>query len=157
RRRSTSPSRARSGSAASSSSRRSPTRRRGPSVAWGPGANKPPRYSFAVTKIPVIGLAVFLGVFVGAEAAADNRYVQDPTGGLVLPMSPLAGDLDATTSVVNPAGSPFLGGWHVAGALTGLTSDTVDDTGGGWGLYYAAPIQIPFLPRFGIGLAAEQT
>src|SRR5215468_2200911 len=72
-------------------------------------------------------------------------------------MAPLAGDLDATTASVNPAGSPFLGGWHVAGALTGLTSDTVDDTGGGWGAYYAAPVAIPLLPRFGVGLAVEQT
>src|SRR5262249_59184387 len=114
---------------------RSPTRRRAPCAAWGPGASasEGARYSFAVTKIPVIGLAVFLVVFVGADAIADNRYIQDPTGGLALPTSPLAGDLDATTSVVNPAGSPFLGGWHVAGALTGLTSDTLDDTHRGCG------------------------
>ena len=86
-----------------------------------------------------------------------THYSEDPTGGLTLPMAPLSGDLDATTASVNPAGSPFLSGWHLAAALTGLSTDRIEGNGGGWGGYYAAPLQLPFLPRFGVGLAAEQT
>lgn len=103
---------------------------------------------------PTIPLAL---AFLCAGAAADEpRTAQDPTGGLLLPMTPLAGDLDATTATVNPAGSPFLGGWHLAAAFTGLDRDRAPGVGEGVGGYYAAPVAVPLLPRFGVGLAAEQ-
>jgi protease-4 len=110
------------------------------------------RYALAVRTLALVAL-----LLAPLLARADTRYAEDPTDGLALPMAPLAGDLDATTAARNPAGTPFLGGWHLGAALSALPDNRVQGTGAGWGGYFATPIAPPFLPRFGLGLAAEAT
>src|SRR5262249_18849462 len=70
---------------------------------------------------------------------------------------PRAGDSGATTASVNPAGLPFLADWHVEAVFTGLADERIESTGAGYGIYAGTPVTIPFLPRFGVGLALEQT
>jgi protease-4 len=94
-------------------------------------------------------------ILLAAATAHAQTFAEDPTGGVALPIEPLAGDVDATTTTVNPAGLPFLGDWHVAAVYTGLGDERIEGTGTGWGLWAGTPIAIPFLPRFGFGVALE--
>jgi protease-4 len=104
-------------------------------------------------KIPWIGA---LAAGWSAVAAAQVTYESDPAAGLALPAAPLAGDHGATATVLNPAGLPFLGGAHLELAATGLRDDAVSGAGSGVGLYAAVPVEVPLLPRFGLGLAVEK-
>ncbi len=92
----------------------------------------------------------------GSIASAQTRYAQDPAVGVALPVVPLAGDQDATATVVNPAGLVHLGAWHVEAAVTGLRLEGVQSSGAGVGLYAGTGLALPYLPRLGFGIAVEQ-
>jgi protease-4 len=97
-----------------------------------------------------------LAVCAAHSAGAQERYAEDPFEGLHLPAAPLAGDHDATATVMNPAGLPFLGGTHLEVAATSRPGEGVQSAGAGVGGYLGFPIELPLLPRLGLGLALEK-
>src|SRR5687768_2839436 len=89
--------------------------------------------------------------------AQPRRFAEEPTEGLSLPAGALAGDHDATAVDLNPAGLTFLGGSHVELAFTTpADGDAISAAGSGLGFYAATPVDIPFLPRLGFGVAIER-
>ena len=52
--------------------------------------------------------AVLLVATAAHAQGVDRRYAEEPTGGMFLPAQPLAGEVDALTTVVNPGGLPLL-------------------------------------------------
>lgn len=100
-----------------------------------------------------------IALVLGSAAIADaqpKRFADDPTAGIALPATPLAGDQDATAIALNPAGLVFLGDWHVEFAITGLREAYAHAHGTGFGLYAATPLRLPLLPNVAFGAALEQ-
>jgi protease-4 len=89
-------------------------------------------------------------------ARAQARFADEPTVGTALPATPLAGDHDALAVSVNPAGLVYLGDWHLELALTTLGEDRAEGPGSGFGLFAAAPLDLPLLPRLAFGIGLEQ-
>jgi protease-4 len=90
------------------------------------------------------------------SVADEHRFVEEPTVGMSLPGTSVAGDHDGTAVSVNPAGLTFLGDYHLEVALTGLDEDHAQGPGGGLGFFAATPVALPLLPRLGFGIAVEQ-
>jgi protease-4 len=91
----------------------------------------------------------------GGRAAAqpvEQQYAEEPTDGIELPATPLAGDHDATATVMNPAGLQFLGGSYLGLALDLAGEDEATTSGPGVGVYLARPRGkiLPF--ALGVGL-----
>ena len=102
--------------------------------------------------------AVFLAVFAFAgvaHAQVDTRYATEPTEGLALPATPLAGELDARTVVVNPGGVALLRGPELALALDLEDSAVATAPGPGFGTYVAGSFGGKFFPKVGVGLGLE--
>lgn len=97
-----------------------------------------------------------LVVLLPASARAQDLYAEDPTRGLDLPVAGTSGDADATAVSLNPGGLVFLGGTHLELALTAGRVDDIVSNGAGIGVYAAAPLDLPFLPRLGFGVAVER-
>lgn len=88
--------------------------------------------------------------------AQDFRYAEEPTGGVNLPSVGLAGENDATTTTVNPAGLGLLRGPHFAFALDLAREEGATRSGPGGGLYYASSLGGGgFVPKLGWGVALE--
>jgi protease-4 len=91
-----------------------------------------------------------------AGPAGAQRFAEEPTSATELPATPLAGDHDALSVSVNPAGLVFLPSWHLELAYTRLAESTAEGPGSGFGLYGAAPLKVPLLPlpelAFGFGI-----
>src|SRR5258706_9740426 len=98
----------------------------------------------------VIVVAI-LAVSGSARAQVDTRYAEEPTGGLVLPATPLAGEHDARAVTANPGGLPLLRGSELALAYT--RDDTSYATGGGqgFGLYAAQTFGGKIIPKLAVG------
>lgn len=86
---------------------------------------------------------------------APRRYAEEPTSGVALPTSPLAGEFDARVVVTNPGGLPLVRGTELALALELEDPDVVTSAGQGVGLYAAHAGGGGLLPRYGIGLGLE--
>ncbi len=108
---------------------------------------------------PLIVLPAFLALCVsmlGDANAQDFRYAEEPTGGLHLPSVGLAGENDATTTTVNPAGLGLLRGGHFAFALDVARETDATTSGPGGGLFYASAFGGGgVVPKFGWGVALE--
>src|SRR5690606_24259520 len=91
----------------------------------------------------------------GHAQSPDRRYVEEPTGGLGLPATPLAGEHDARAVTVNPGGLALLRGPELALALELADDDVATSSGPGFGSYVAFPGGGRVLPRFGFGMALE--
>jgi protease IV len=91
-----------------------------------------------------------------AQPAPEPRYAEEPTAGVNLPTTGIAGESDALAVSQNPAGLHFLGGWHLAMAID-LVPDEEEATsaGSGWGLFAAGTVGGKLLPRLGWGLGLE--
>ncbi len=88
--------------------------------------------------------------------AQDYQYEEDPTGGVHLPSTGIAGEGDATAAVRNPAGLGFLRGRHLALALDLKRAKGTTSSGPGAGVYYASTFGGGGLvPKLGWGLAVE--
>ena len=87
--------------------------------------------------------------------AVDRRYAEEPTGGLWLPGTPLAGEHDALTTTVNPGGLPLLRGPELALALDLEDPDVATTSGPGFGTYVATSFGGKLIPRSGVGMALE--
>src|SRR6185503_16150240 len=104
------------------------------------------------------GLAVLLtgaGVL-RAQPAPEPLYAEEPTAGVNLPTTGIAGESDALAVSQNPAGLHFLGGWHLALAID-LVPDEEEATaaGSGWGMFAAGTVGGKIIPRLGWGLGLE--
>jgi len=101
-------------------------------------------------------LAALVAVTGSAHAqGVDRRYVEEPTEGLALPLTPLAGEHDARSVAANPGGLGLLRGTELALVIDIEDEDVATSAGPGVGAYAATLIDLPVLPKFAIGLGAE--
>ncbi len=97
-----------------------------------------------------------LAMLTTTAAAQDRKIAEEPTGGIELPVTPLAGEHDARATTVNPAGLTFLHGSSLALALSRMEDeDATTQSGGGFGLYVGGPLGGGVTPRVGLGLGLE--
>src|SRR5688500_1789453 len=87
--------------------------------------------------------------------SVDRRYAEEPTGGLALPATPLAGEHDGRAVVMNPGGLSLLRGPELALALELQDPDIATSAGPGFGAYLATSGGGTILPRYGFGLGFE--
>src|SRR5215510_4460371 len=85
----------------------------------------------------------------------DRRYVEEPTAGMALPATPMAGEHDARAVVVNPGGLALVRGTELALALDVEDPAVATSAGQGFGGFWAQSIGGRILPRFGVGLGVE--
>jgi protease IV len=104
--------------------------------------------------VPAILLAG-AGLLVTADAHAQRQIAEEPTGGVHLPATPLAGEHDARATSVNPAGLQFVGGFSLALAIDAAGEERATGGGTGVGLYLASAMGGGLLPRLGLGLGLE--
>ncbi len=100
-------------------------------------------------------LLMLASLVVTRAEAQDISHAEEPTGGVHLPSAPLAGQFDATTVSVNPAGLSFLESTHIALALDLARTKGAVRSGPGGGIYYAALLGGKLLPRLGFGMSLE--
>ncbi len=88
---------------------------------------------------------------------AGVRYAEEPTAGMNLPTTGLAGEHDALSVSTNPAGLWFLDGWHLALALDTAEPDEGEATapGPGFGMFAAGALGGGVLPRLAWGFGLE--
>jgi protease-4 len=90
-----------------------------------------------------------------AAQPADRRYAEEPTAGIELPATPLAGDQDARAVNVNPAGVWWLGGPSFALAWGAADEARADSAGPGVGIYASSTIGGGIFPKVGWGWSIE--
>src|SRR5438093_13760381 len=99
-------------------------------------------------------IAVALAVIATAATAraqmVDRRYAEEPTGGLALPATPLAGEHDALATTLNPGGLALVRGSELALALDVEDPDVATSSGPGFGTYVATSGGGRILPRYGL-------
>ena len=103
-------------------------------------------------------LAVFVAVLLAAplaQAQVDTRYAEEPTGGLVLPTTPLAGEHDARAVTFNPGGLALLRGSELALAYNRDDTTYATSGGQGFGIYVAQTIGGKLFPKLGFGYGLE--
>jgi protease IV len=106
--------------------------------------------------IRAIAAAAALSVASGGVALAQStEWATLPTDGLYLPAVPLAGEHDALSVAVNPAGVALLRSGHVALGLDLADAEAAAGLGRGLGFYAATQYGGGLLPRLGIGIAFE--
>ena len=102
---------------------------------------------------------VLVSILLVASAAhaqgVDRRYAEEPTGGIAMPTTPLAGEHDARAVTYNPGGLALLRGTEAAIALTVEDLDVASSAGQGFGTYIASSGGGGLLPKFGVGLGLE--
>src|SRR5437016_4092555 len=88
--------------------------------------------------------------------AVDRRYAEEPTDGIALPATPLAGDHDARAVAVNPGGLALVRGTELALALSLQDPDVATSSGPGFGVF-AATVGGGggIVPRYALGLGLE--
>src|SRR5215831_17232222 len=99
-------------------------------------------------------IVVIAALLVSAAAHAqgvDRRYIEEPTDGMALPTTPLAGEHDARAVVVNPGGLALVRGREIAVALDIEDPDVATTAGQGLGAFWAQSIGGRIIPRFGVG------
>lgn len=99
--------------------------------------------------------AIVLGAVPAAAQAIDRRYADEPTAGVALPITPLAGEHDSRALSVNPAGLQFLRGPEAMLVLDYQDADYANSNGTGGGLFLTGPIGGSILPRLGVGVGLE--
>jgi protease IV len=105
-------------------------------------------------RIVVIALVAALSSPAHAQAV-ERRYLEEPTRGMALPATPLAGEHDARTVVVNPGGLALVRGSELALALDLEDSQVATGAGQGLGGFWASSFGGRIVPRLGIGLGLE--
>ncbi|MCP4448183.1 MAG: signal peptide peptidase SppA [Myxococcales bacterium] len=94
-------------------------------------------------------------LFAPGAYGQEHTYATAPTGGVHLPTSPLAGQFDATTVTVNPAGLGLLESTHLTLALDLAREEGATRGGPGGGIYYASQFGGGVLPSMGFGISLE--
>jgi len=90
-----------------------------------------------------------------AQPSDVRVYADEPTNGLRMPSFGLAGEVDATATVLNPAALHFLAGPTFGLVADSADSDEVTSTGQGLGLYLATKLGGNLLPALGLGIGLE--
>jgi len=85
----------------------------------------------------------------------DHRYVEEPTQGMALPTTPLAGEHDARAVAVNPGGLALVRGNELAVALDVEDPDVATSAGQGFGVFGASSLGGRLLPQVGVGVGLE--
>ncbi|TMQ12664.1 MAG: signal peptide peptidase SppA [Deltaproteobacteria bacterium] len=106
-------------------------------------------------------IAVIAALLLSLAAAAahaqgvDRRYAEEPTAGMALPTTPLAGEHDARAVVANPGGLALVRGRELALALDLEDPDVATGAGQGFGAFWAESFGGGILPRFAVGAGLE--
>jgi protease IV len=109
-----------------------------------------------IAVIAALSLALLCALPGPAHAqGVDRRYVEEPTGGMALPTTPLAGEHDARAVVANPGGLALVRGRELTVALDVEDPDVATSAGQGLGAFWAESIGGRILPRFGVGAGVE--
>lgn len=103
--------------------------------------------------ILLAGLLITAGT--AAAQGVDRRYADEPTDGMALPLTPLAGEHDARAVVANPGGLALLRGAELALALGLEDGDVATSAGPGFGAFAASVLGGGLVPRFAVGLGLE--
>jgi len=106
----------------------------------------------------ITALAALVSALGGSEAhaqAVDRRYAEEPTAGMALPTTPLAGEHDARAVVANPGGLALVRGSEFALALALEDPAVATGAGQGFGGFWAQSIGGRLIPRFGVGVGLE--
>ncbi|MGE5187047.1 MAG: signal peptide peptidase SppA [Acidobacteriota bacterium] len=90
-----------------------------------------------------------------AAAQVGIRYAEEPTGGLALPTTPLAGEHDARAVDANPGGLALLRGTELALAVDADDSAVATSAGQGFGAYVGTTVGGHLVPKLGLGLGLE--
>jgi protease IV len=106
-------------------------------------------------KIAVSALVIAGSATAAHAQSVDRRYAEEPTGGLALPLAPLAGEHDGRAVVQNPGGLSLLRGPELALALDLQDEDAATSAGAGFGAYVATSGGGRIVPRYGIGMGLE--
>ncbi len=106
-------------------------------------------------KLAAVVAAVVLVPAAASAQSVIRRYVDEPTAGLYLPTTPLAGDHDPRALVLNPGGLELLDGSGLVLAIDTMDAEAAASAGAGVGLYYAGVTGGGLLPRLGVGLGVE--
>src|SRR5262249_1287878 len=110
-------------------------------------------------KIAVSALVIAGAVVAGANLAdaqgVDRRYAQEPTPGVALARTPLAGEHDARAVVMNPGGLALLRGPELGLALELEDSAVATTAGPGFGAYAGTAGGGSIVPRYGVGMGLE--
>jgi len=85
----------------------------------------------------------------------DHRYVEEPTQGMALPATPLAGEHDARAVAINPGGLSLVRGNELAVALDVEDPGVATSAGQGFGVFGASSLGGQLVPRFGVGVGLE--
>ncbi len=105
------------------------------------------------------GIVIAAIVLVTATAAraqgVHRRYAEEPTDGMALPLTPLAGEHDARAVVRNPGGLALLRGTELMVALDVEDPDVATSAGPGIGAFAATGFGGTLIPRFAAGLGLE--
>jgi protease-4 len=111
-------------------------------------------------RTPLVVAALLLAVAGsgGTARAQTHQIAEEPTGGVNLPATPLAGDQDARATSVNPAGLQFVGGLGLVLAIDAEHRDLATSAGPGVGVFVASSIgggSWSRAPTMGLGLGVE--
>ena len=92
-----------------------------------------------------------------AQPDPQPRYAEEPTAGMSLPTTGLAGEHDALSVAANPAGLQHLDGWQLALAIDGIgvTDEDATTPGKGVGVFVAGSLFGGLLPKVGWGMGLE--
>src|SRR5262245_50676526 len=90
-----------------------------------------------------------------AQPTVDRRYQDEPTSGVYLPATPMAGEQDARAVSVNPSGLQFLRGPHLTLALDLADEDVATTGGSGFAAFLASSLFGGLLPKISYGLGLE--
>ena len=91
----------------------------------------------------------------GAAHAQSIRYAEEPTDGVALPATPMAGDQDARAVSVNPGGLWWLDGKSLAVAFGAADQARADGAGQGVGGFAGTTVGGGVFPRVAVGLGVE--
>src|SRR5689334_4354670 len=97
-----------------------------------------------------VALAVVIaaGIATPAGAQPDRHYAEEPTEGINLPAAPIAGDADARSVALNPAGLAFAEPGEIMLALDLVDEDEASTAGSGVGAWATV------WPGLGVGVEA---
>jgi protease-4 len=106
--------------------------------------------------VAIAALVVVLsGRATGYAQSVEHRYLEEPTRGMALPTTPLAGEHDARAVVVNPGGLALVRGSELTLALDLEDAEVASSAGQGFGAFWARSIGGRILPRLGVGVGLE--
>ncbi len=115
--------------------------------------------SFFLLPSRAMRIAVFVALcFAAATAHAQGvhrTYAEEPTDGIALPTTPIAGEPDARALDANTGGLALLRGSELTLALDVEDPDVATTSGQGFGIFAATPVGGGVVPRFGIGMGLE--